>query len=345
MCPARVALYGLGPIGKAVGRLALSRANLEVVGGIDTDPRMAGLDLGQCLGVDETLGTVVTADADAFLAEAQPDVVLHCTQSSLDVVLPQIERIIRHGACAVSTCEELAFPWRAENPELVGLDQRARSRGVAVLGTGINPGYAMDAVPLMLSAASQRVDHVQVERVQDAGLRRLPLMLKVGVGITLEEFEERRATIGHIGLPESLYLVADGLGWELDRTERSLEPMVSDTAAVFGEISVVPGAVLGVHETVRGFVADAERIVLDLHMYAGAPDPHDAVEIRGVPDLSLRIDGLHGDLGTAAVAVNAVAAVMRARPGVLTMRDMPLVSAFAGDIETRLVAREGKASD
>jgi 2,4-diaminopentanoate dehydrogenase len=345
MCPARVVLYGLGPIGKAVGRLALSRANLEVVGGIDTDPRMAGLDLGECLGADETLGTVVSADADAFLADAQPDVVLHCTQSSLALVIPQLEMIVRHGASVVSTCEELAFPWHAENPELAALDQSARRRGVALLGTGINPGYAMDTVPLMLSAASQRVDHVMVERVQDAGLRRLPLMMKVGVGITVEEFEARRVTIGHIGLPESMYLVADGLGWELDRTERSLEPVISEAAAVFGELTVVPGAVLGVHETVRGFVADAERIVLDLRMYAGAPDPHDAVEIRGVPDLRLRIDGLHGDLGTAAVAVNAVAAVMRARPGVLTMRDMPLVSAFAGDVETRLVAREGRASD
>jgi 2,4-diaminopentanoate dehydrogenase len=338
MCPARVALYGLGPIGKAVGRLALSRSNLDVVGGIDIDLRMAGLDLGDCLGVDEKLGTVVTADADAFLADAQPDVVLHCTRSSLDVVVPQLETIVRHGACVVSTCEELAFPWRAENPELAGLDLRARRRGVAVLGTGVNPGYAMDTVPLMLSAASQRVDHVLVERVQDAGLRRLSLMLKVGVGITVEEFEQRRAAIGHIGLPESMYLVADGLGWGLDRTERSLEPVIADAAAVFGEIKVDPGTVLGVHETVRGFVADTERLVLDLRMYAGAPDPHDAVEIRGVPDLRLRIDGLHGDLCTAAVAVNAVAAVMRARSGVLTMRDMPLVSAFAGDVETRLVS-------
>ena len=216
MCPARVALYGLGPIGKAVGRLALSRANLEVVGGIDADPRMTGLDLGECLGLDEKLDTVVTADADAFLADAHPDVVLHCTQSSLDSVVPQLEMIVRHGACVVSTCEELAFPWHTENPELAALDLSARREGVALLGTGINPGYAMDTLPLMLSAASQRVDHVLVERVQDAGLRRLPLMLKVGVGISVDEFEARRATIGHIGLPESMYLVADGLGWELE---------------------------------------------------------------------------------------------------------------------------------
>ena len=209
-----------------------------------------------------------------------------------------------------------------------------------MLGTGVNPGYAMDVLPLVLSAASQRVDHVSVERVQDAGLRRLPLMLKVGVGISTEEFESRRATIGHIGLPESMYLVAEGLGWKLDHTERTLEPVIAKKPAQFGEICVDTGKVLGVHETVRAFVDHTERIVLDLRMYAGAADPHDAVEITGLPDLRLRVDGLHGDIVTAAVAVNAVTAVLRARPGLLTMRDVPLVSACVGVSQSSRADRE-----
>ena len=192
------------------------------------------------------------------------------------------------------------------------------------------------AVAGVLSAAAQRVDHVSVWRVQDAGLRRLPLKRKVGVGITVEEFESRRATIGHIGLPESLHLVADGLGWQLERMERTLEPVIADKPAAFGEIAVEAGRVLGVHENVKGFVGGLERIVLDLRMYASAPDPHDGVEIKGVPDLRLRIDGLHGDICTAAVAVNCVSAVLRAKPGLLTMRDVPLVSAFTGDLDRSL---------
>lgn len=323
----RVALYGLGPIGVAVGKLALARPNLELVGGVDIAPGLAGRDLGRCLEAGKDLGIEVTADADAMLATAHPDVVLHCTQSSVEQVAAQLRTIVGHGAAVVSTCEQLSFPWHGERPLVTELDELAREHGVAVLGTGVNPGYAMDTVPLMLSAAAQRVEHVSVWRVQDAGLRRLPLMLKVGVGITVEEFESRRATIGHVGLPESLYLVADGLGWTIDDTERTLEPVIAESSAKFGELSVAPGRVLGVHENIRGFVDGVERIVLDLRMYAGAPDPHDAAEIKGVPDLTLRIDGLHGDICTAAVAVNCVAAVLRARPGLLTMRDVPLVSA------------------
>jgi hypothetical protein len=327
MSPVRVALFGLGPIGKAVGNLVLSRGNLELVGAVDVDPRIVGLDLASCLEVDGELGIVVSADADSMLSEAKPQVVMHCTGSSLANVAPQIRTIIAHGARVVSTCEELAFPWHGDQRLAAELNEAARREGVAVLGTGVNPGYAMDTVPMLLSAASQRVDHVRVERVQDAGQRRVPLMLKVGVGITVEEFEGRRATIGHIGLPESLGLVADGLGWAIDHTERTLEPVIAEAPAIFGDISVALGAVLGVHETVKGFVAGIERIVLDLRMYAGASDPHDAAEIKGVPDLRLRIEGLHGDLCTAAVAVNAITAVLRATTGLVTMRDVPLVSA------------------
>jgi 2,4-diaminopentanoate dehydrogenase len=331
MDPTRVVLCGLGPIGVSVGKLVLSRANLKLVGAIDVAPELAGVDLGRCLDADRDLGLPVTADAEALLAETRPDVVLHCTQSALIKVAPQLRSIVASGVSVVSTCEELSYPWHSDGIA-AQIDDLAREKDATVVGTGVNPGYAMDTLPLTLSAASQRVDHVSVERVQDAGRRRLPLMRKVGVGISVAEFEGRRATIGHIGLPESLSLVAEGLGWELDATKRTLEPVIAERPAQFGTIAVEPGQVLGIHETVRGYVGGEERVVLDLRMYAGAPDPHDAVEIKGIPDLRLRVEGLHGDLATAAVAVNAVASVMRARPGLLTMRDLPLVSAFVGDL-------------
>ena len=332
MSPVRIALFGLGPIGKAVGALALSRANLEIVGAVDVDPHLVGLDLGRCLEAGRDLGIRVTADADEMLAVAKPEVVLHCTGSSIERVAGQLRAIVGRGAAVVSTCEELSFPWLGDHPEVAELDELARALGVAVLGTGVNPGFAMDTVPLLLSGAAQRVDHVSVSRVQDAAARRLPLQRKVGVGISVEEFEARRDTIGHVGLPESLHLLAGGLGWRLERTERTLEPVIAAAPATYGETAVDAGCVLGVHERVRGFVDGRERIVLDLRMYAGAPDPHDAVEIEGVPDVRSRVDGLHGDLCTAAVAVNCVGAVLRARPGVLTMLDVPLVTARTGDL-------------
>ncbi|MHB1250873.1 MAG: NAD(P)H-dependent amine dehydrogenase family protein [Acidimicrobiales bacterium] len=323
----RTAIFGLGPIGIAVGKLAATRSNLEIVGAVDLNPTLVGQDLGVVLGIDAPLDVTVDADADVMLTRSRPDVVILCTQSSIEAVATQLSMIIEHGAHVVSTCEELSYPWRGESPVIATLNALSLERSVSVLGTGVNPGFAMDTMPLLLSAAAQNIEHVRVERVQDAGRRRLPLMRKVGVGITVEEFESRRASIGHIGLPESLAMVGAGLGWAFDKIERVLEPVVADAPGVFGELDVQVGTVLGVHENIRGFVNGIERVVLDLRMYAGALDPRDETTITGIPDLHMRIDGLHGDVCTAAVAVNSVSAIMRATPGLLTMRDMPLVSA------------------
>lgn len=329
----RIAVFGLGPIGIAVAKLAATRANLEIVGAVDLNPSMVGQDLGATLSLDAPLGVLIDADASAMLQRSRPDVVILCTQSSLDAVGSQLSTIIEHGAHVVSTCEELSFPWRSDSPNVEKLNTLAIEKKVAVLGTGVNPGYAMDTIPLLLSAAAQQVQHVSVQRVQDAGIRRLPLMRKVGVGISVEEFESRRSSIGHIGLPESLAMVAAGLGWKLDKVDRVLEPVVADAPGQFGELSVKVGDVVGVHENMKGFADGVERIVLDLRMYAGAPDPHDETTIKGNPDLHMRIDGLHGDVCTAAVAVNSVRAIMRAKPGLLTMRDMPLVSADLNELD------------
>jgi len=324
----RVAVVGLGPIGLSIGELALARQDLDVVGAGDVRADMDGSDLGSWLAHPQDTGVTVRADVDGMLVDARPDVVFHSTLSSLDGILAQLEAIASLGIDVVSTCEELSFPWSANKEAATRIDDAAQRGGASVLGTGVNPGFAMDALPLMASAAAQRVDHMAVFRIQDAGVRRLPLMKKVGVGISVEEFEARRDTIGHVGLPESVSLVAAGLGWRLQKVERELNPVVAEEVGQFGEIEVEPGRVLGVHESMRGYVDGEERLTLDLKMYAGAPDPHDEVVIDGVPNIRMRTDGLHGDVCTAAVAVNAAHAVHRAQPGLLTMRDVPLVSAY-----------------
>lgn len=265
--------------------------------------------------------------AEEVLGSLEADVALHATGSALRQVMPQLELLIQSGMNVVSTCEELAFPRHAQ-PDLASrLDIQARTRGVSVLGTGVNPGFAMDTLPLVLSAASQVVEHVRVVRVLDAATRRLPLRRKVGIGISLREFEERRrrAAIGHVGLEQSVAMLAAGLGWELDGIEHRMEPVVAAATGLYGGIEVPRQALLGIRSVARGMVRTRECILLDLSMYAGAPEPHDAIMISGVPDLRLRIGGgLPGDECTAAVVLNAAAVVSGTRPGLLSMLDMPL---------------------
>lgn len=327
----RVVCYGLGPIGIGIARLAAARHRLTIVGAIDVDPQKAGQPLAQLLG--EAGGAVapevlVSADAAATLAATKPDVVLHATGSALGRVREQLVQIAESGANVVSTCEELSFPWTAQPQLAADLDAIARRAGVTLLGTGINPGYAMDALPLMLTAPCAEVRAVRVLRVVDAARRRGPLQRKVGAGLTPAQFAERvdAGTVRHVGLPESLHMLATGLGWMLDHMDDRIEPVLAEQPITTDVVQVAAGQVAGVRQVARGFIGEREVLNLELRMYVGAPDPQDTVEIDGTPPVRMSVaGGLHGDIATAAIAINAIPAVMRATPGLATMRDISLI--------------------
>jgi 4-hydroxy-tetrahydrodipicolinate reductase len=331
--PIRIVCYGLGPIGLGIARLAAQRPGLEVVGAIDIDPHKVGRSLAELLGTGRT-DAIVSDDAAATLAQLRPEVVLHATGSSLAAVRPQLQQIAEAGANIVSTCEELSFPWSAQPQLAAELDAVARRAGVTILGTGINPGYAMDALPLMLTAPCVALRSLRVLRVVDAAQRRGPLQRKIGAGLSPEAFAAKVAdgSVRHVGLPESLHMLATGLGWMLDRSDDTIEPVIAERPITTDVVAVEPGQVAGVRQLARGYVGGAEVLNLELRMYVGAPDPQDSVTIDGDPPVSMMIaGGLHGDLATAAVIVNAVPSVLHAQPGLASMRDIPLVHFRPGD--------------
>jgi len=324
----RVVLFGLGPIGTSIARLAAGRSDLEIVGAIDIDTRKVGKDLGEVLGLGRDVGVAVSDNPRNVLKSSHPDLVLHATGSHLEQVAPQIRHVVEAGAYLVSTCEELSFPFTS-NPALSAeLDHLAKQHGVAILGTGINPGFAMDALPLSLTAVSQRVDSVRVLRIQDAAVRRLPLQRKVGAGLTVEEFDARvlAGTVRHVGLPESVYAIAAAIGWKVDSLDDDIEPVIAATETKSSEIVVAPGQVLGVKQMTKGIVGGQPLIELELQMYLGAPSPHDHVVIEGQPRVEVTVhEGTHGDLATAAIIVNAIGSILRAEPGLKVMADLPMV--------------------
>jgi 2,4-diaminopentanoate dehydrogenase len=323
----RVVQYGIGPIGASIVRLMRQKASLEIVGAIDKDPAKAGRDLGEVVGApDAPWGVVVLADAAAML-DRPVDVVVHSTSSYLESVMDQLLVCLSAGCCIVSTCEELAYPWR-KHPSLASqLDAAAKEEGVALLGTGVNPGFVMDKLVLTLSAVSQRVDSAKAVRIVDASRRRLPLQKKIGAGMTPEEFRAQVAAgaIKHHGLPESAAMVADGLGIALDDISETIEPMIAEESVKTEFLEVAPGQVAGVHQIARGTSGGKEKIYLELKMYVGAKQPGDTIELKGEPNISLVIPGgTHGDIATAAVAVNAIPAILAAPAGLRTARDLPL---------------------
>jgi 4-hydroxy-tetrahydrodipicolinate reductase len=322
----RVLLFGLGPIGAALAQECLRRG-YEVVGGVDIDPAKVGRDVGEVVGADEILGIRVAPDIPSAVQKGEVDVVLHAATSYIWEAHPQLAAAFRAGANVVSTCEELAYPWRSHRHFALEIDQAAKWENVTVLGTGVNPGFVMDTLVIALSSVCRNVTHVTARRVLDASRRRLPLQQKIGIGLRPKAFAEqaREGKIGHVGTYESIDMIGAAFGWNVREITSELEPVVAEEARDTPEGTVASGLVAGIRHVGRGMVKEGEAIRLELEMSWGAPDPVDSVTIDGEPGLTLRIPGgLPGEEGTIAAVVNAIPRVMEAEPGLKTILDLPL---------------------
>jgi len=315
-----VAQYGIGPIGAEIARLLLTKPWVKLVAAVDIDPKKIGRDVGEVIGLDKPAGLKVTPDV-----QGKPEVVCHSTGSRLRDVASQLKELLERGCHVVSTCEELSFP--LDQTIRADLQQTARANNVTLLGTGVNPGFVMDKLPLTVTSVCQRIDAVEIIRIQNASTRREPLQRKVGAGMNRAEFERAVAEgkIKHMGLRESLMLVGNGLGVEFESvSDEKIAPIVAEREITTQYLKVARGQVAGVHQTIEG--RGKIRVSLELRMYVGAEDvAADKVIVHGVPDVEMTIKGgIHGDRATAAMVVNAIPRVVSARPGVLTMDDIPI---------------------
>jgi 4-hydroxy-tetrahydrodipicolinate reductase len=329
----RVLHVGLGPIGVAVARQLVTRRGFRSVGGIDIAPSKAGRDLGEVIGLDRRLRARVYADAETGLKATRPDVAILCTSSSLRVIRPQIEAILRAKVAVVSTTEELSYPVGRNRRLAREIDAAARRARVAVLGTGVNPGFVMDALPIALTAVCERVDGIEVDRIQDARTRRLPFQQKIGAGLTKAAFESKvqSGTVRHVGLTESISMIADALGWRLDRITDDIRPKIATAEVSSAFLRVQAGQVCGIVQQGVGYRDGRALIRLHMEAYLGAPESYDAVRVTGSPPLEMKIvGGVHGDVATASIVVNSIPKVLAAPPGLRTMRDLSLPSFYRG---------------
>ena len=250
----RAIQYGVGPIGASIARLMREKSAIEICGAIDNDPFKAGQDLGEVVGAaDAPWGVKISADPKEVLEQAA-DVVIHSTSSALPKVMDQLLACLEAESCIVSTCEELSYPYRTY-PELAAkLDSTAKDWGVALIGTGVNPGFVMDKLVVTLAAVSQRIEHAKAVRIVNASQRRLPLQRKIGAGMTVDEFREKvsAGVIKHVGLPESVAMIADSLNLQVDQITETIEPVVANEEVRTDFLTVDPGQAAGVHQIARG---------------------------------------------------------------------------------------------
>jgi hypothetical protein len=329
----KVLMYGLGPIGAAVARQLASRKGFQIVGAVDIDRAKVGLDLGEVIGLGKKLKVRITNDVNGAIKSGKPDVAVLCTSSSLKKVMPQIEGVLKKKVAIVSTTEELSYPVGKNRALAKKIDALAKKAKVAVVGTGVNPGFAMDALPITLTGISERVDSIRVDRVQDARSRRLPFQQKIGSGLNKEQFAQKvkDGSVRHVGLAESVQMIADSMGWKLDKVTDEIQPKIAEKAVESELIAVDPGYVCGIIQDGIGYMKGKPVITLHMEAYLGAPESFDAVTVEGNPRITSKVSGgLHGDIATASITVNSIPKILRVSPGLRTMADMPIPSWFGG---------------
>lgn len=332
-----VVQYGLGAMGSLMVRLASDKANLECVGAVSASGRYFGLDLGEALGLGKRLGVTVKSSLKQVLEETKADVMLHATVSTMTELMPEILPAIRTGLNVISIAEELSYPWE-RCPDLASeLDRAAKKHGVTIVGTGLNPGFLMDLLPLNLSGICGSVTAVRVRRVTDFSVYGQSVMKHIGANLTSEEFErglQDGSVVLHVGLPESIQMMARGLNWKLDQLQEDRRALVTRTDRLVESIKVQKGRVCGFWQTARG-QANGKTIELEIFGII-LPNPSEDevspgtwVEIKGDPGINVAISGgicQAGGLGTVAHAVNAIPLVVDAKPGLLTVRELPVAS-------------------
>ncbi len=316
----RVMVMGLGDVGLRMAKAVRSRAAMELVGVADPDD-------GRRMRALAELGDVsCRADSRALAEETTPEIVIQATTSVCGAALSQAEALLDCCRAIVSTTETLAWPWLTAGAEAKRLDAAAEEAGCVVIGAGVNPGWVLDALPVMMAASCEEVTSIHGSRRVNTATRRPALQRKTGLGLTKEEFDALIAQGGgHAGFRESVCLIGAGLGVGFDRVTETIQPILARKPVRAGEIEVGEGCCLGLRQRATGWVGGDTPVVLDLAMAWGLEGPADAIEVEGAPSVSMRIEGgIAGEPGTSGRIVNVAAIATTLRPGLRTVLDLPL---------------------
>lgn len=338
----KVTIWGMGAMGSGMAEMLLKKKGVEIVGVCDINPARVGKDMYEYLGIDRgnRPPVIINSNIEEVITEKCCDVALLCTDSFTKNAFEKIVYCLKKKVNVVSTAEEMAFP-QAQSPELAAeMDKIAKENGVTILGTGINPGFVLDYLILALTGTCESVEHIKAARINDLSPFGHAVMEEQGVGISTETFEKRMAEnnlAGHVGFPESIAMVAEGIGWNLDKVEQTKDPIISNTHRKTKYAEVEPGNLAGIRQQGFGYVNGELKIEMDhpqqILPHTEGTDTGDYIWIKGTPDINMSIKPeIPGGIGTIAMCVNMIPHVINSEPGLKTMLDLPVPRAMMGDM-------------
>jgi 4-hydroxy-tetrahydrodipicolinate reductase len=321
-------------MGSAIARLVFEKPGLELVGICDRP------DSPSSVALQRELGCRVGPHLGKLAEVTVPDLAIQATRSRLADVLEDVETLLGRGVHVISIAEEMAWPAASSPQQADRLDALARANGVGVLGTGINPGFVLDLLVVALTGVCAHVESIHAERVNDLSPYGPSVLRAQGVGLTPEAFDKgvkEGSVVGHYGFPQSIGMIANTLGWEIERIEETREPILSQKRRETELATVEPGCAAGCLHTALAYCEGRPVIRL---VHPQQLQPHledvqtgDVIEIKGSPDL--RLEGrpeIPGGQATVALAVNMVPRLLAAEPGLKTMVDLPVPGALLGDV-------------
>lgn len=327
----RILQVGLGPLGRIIVADAAKRGMAEVVAAVDPAPQIAGVPLKSVVP-ECPWGADVLASLEAVTVWPQVQCAVVSTSSDLSKCAPTLRALLARGVSVVSTCEELLYPWLRHADLAQELDALAKRHNARLLGTGVNPGFLMDALPVAMTAVCRDVRSVRCWRIQDASTRRIPFQKKIGAGLDDQQFaaKVKEGTLRHVGLGESIHFIAHYLGWTIAKWDESIEPVKADRDLMCGLGAITKGRASGVRQVARAWpTADTSKsplIQMEFQAAIGQADPHDRIALDSDPPIDLRIPGaVHGDAATSAITLNAIVSLLAAPAGLHTMATVPMV--------------------
>ena len=342
----RIGIWGFGAMGSGMARLLARKQGVEIVGVCDVSPERAERSVFDVLQQERLKHPDVKirpTPEEAFQGK-EIDVLLLATDSTTRGAFDKIAFGLRNGMNVISTAEEMAFP-QAQEPDLASeIDRIANEQGRSVLGTGINPGFVLDYLVLALTGTCEHVESITALRVNDLSPFGPTVMHEQGVGLSKREFLDgvnEGKIVGHVGFPESIGMIAQGLGWTLEGIDETREPIIAANPRRTDLVDVRPGYVAGCRQQGKGYVNGSAKIVMD-HPQQVLPGEDgvataDCIEVKGTPSISMTISPeISGGIGTIAMCVNMIPHIVNARPGLRTMLDLPVPRAIMGDFRDQI---------
>ena len=340
----KVIIWGLGAMGGGIADMLLTKKGIDIVG-------VAGRERKQGHSMYEYIATekgdredVIIKAPEEIIKPGAADIVVLCTDSFTKEAFPRMKFILEQGINCITSAEEMAFP-AAQNPDLAEeLDKIAKENGVSILGTGINPGHIMDLLVLVMTGCMTNVEHILSRRVNSLSPFGPAVMSEQGIGISVEEFQERKANhtmAGHVGFAESVGMMAEGLGLKVESFSQDMNPIVTDVDRKSPYGFAAAGSCAGVAMEADATLSNGMKVRME-HPQQIEPEQvgvqaGDYVILEGTPAVNMvNSPEVEGGLGTIAMCANMIPQVINAEPGLKTMIDLPIPRCLMGDVRDRI---------